>query len=183
MEYKGFHISKSDDENILSKIYDYDDYIKGAYFQVYADEKLEIKVGSFDGVFGIDMRKNAESIDEFVKYQVDKHLKEYKKRKFYAYIDKEYNEFLSGVCLSGDVSDVVKLAEKISKMELLHEYISIHKPFSDSSIEYFLGIVKPLETICNTFRFSLMRYGKTIEDTIYRIEEEKIGESNSNDKK
>lgn len=177
MEYKGFYISKSDDENILSKIYDYDDYIKGAYFQVYADKSLEIEVGSFGGVFGIDMRNNAESIEEFVKDQVDKHLTEYKKRKFYAYIDKEYNEFLSDVCLSGDSSDVVKIAEKVSKMALLHEYISIHKPFSDSSIEYFLGIVKPLDTICNTFKFSLMRYAKTIEDTIYRIEEEKIGES------
>ena len=181
MKYEGFYILKSDEDGILSKMYGYDDYIKGAYFQVYADESCEIEVGSFGGIYGVNMRNNDESIEEFVKDRIDKNIKGYKKNKIYALIDKEYNEFLADVYISGDISNVLDTVDKISKMKLLHEYITIHKPLDSVEIDYFLTITNPLNTICDTFKFSLTRYGKTIEDTLNRIVDENIGECIKND--
>ena len=150
MDYKGFTISRCDDNGIIREVNGVKKATEGLFFQVYADENMEIEIDNFCGAFGIDMENTEGSICKYVMDNIDAHLSEYKSEKVYSMIDIEYKRFVSSVRNSGKFN-IIDDDDKISVMGRIHEYLTKHRPITRANIDYLSTIRYPLETICEVY--------------------------------
>ena len=181
MKYKGLFISQCDDSDILREVDGIKKQCEGIYFQIYADQDYSYEIDNFTGVFGVDIENSEESIKDFVKDVVDFNLEEYKNRQLYDLIDKEYNRFMNDVCQFGKDFDIIRDAEKIAGMKLIHDYLTQEKPLDSETVDYLLNIVRPLETICDYFQADKTSIYESINSSARKLFDEQIEEYSDDD--
>ena len=181
MKYKGLFISQCDDSDILREVDGIKKQCEGIYFQIYADQDYSYEIDNFTGAFGVDMKNSEESIKDFVKDVIDFNLEEYKNRQLYDLIDIEYNRFVNDVCQFGKDFDIIRDAEKIACMKLIHDYLTQEKPLDSETVDYLLNIVRPLETICDYFQTDKTAIYESINSSARKLFDEQIEEYSDDD--
>lgn len=181
MKYKGLFISECDDKGVLREVDGVEKACDGIYFQVYADRDYSYEIGNFVGAFGFDLENSYEGKKQFVKDEIDLYLEEYKNRQIYALIDKEYNSFTYDVRQFDKDFDIIRDAEKIATMKLVHGYLTKQKPLDSETVDYLLNIVRPLETICDHLQLEKTAYYETINCTARKLLDEQIDEYTADD--
>lgn len=172
MEYKGLYVLGGFSDKGADSI----------FFQIYADEDYRIKLEEFSGTLDIDIEDNiAESVEEYIKEEIDIYLEKLKKEQIYALLNKEYDDFMAETKAGYKENDIINNEETIAAMKKMYEYLMKYQPLDSESIDYLLHIVHPLKTMCDNLQLCEMDFVQCIDITARNLIDQQIGELKSED--